>query len=132
MTKKLCIVCGKPIAKRVTDYTFSLPRAAVPARPGPFGHPRGIEARPAGSRDVSPHGGMVTLYLDDLPKTRDDVQRLVNGEILSTRRDGLRIVGAGVWDGESYRSQYFHADRCAAAQGVASAQHGHRYTWSKE
>lgn len=129
MSRK-CIVCGRPIPKRGTYYTFSLPRPAVPAMIGGFS----MAAQPArepGDRVASDGGMMVTLYVAELPRTRAEAQRLVNGQIISTRKsrflDGIEHATA--WDGESYRSLWFDVDRCAIAQGNASAQHGARFKW---
>lgn len=121
LNRPRCIVCDKPIAKRYKVLWFQRPREAVNV--GPFG----------GRQEAIVDGTRIndTFYLANPPRTKEEAQRFSNHTI--QRIIGMHngyISGATYWDGESYIDQFFDRDRCAVAQGYASAQHGHRYTWS--
>lgn len=98
MSGPLCKVCGKPIPKVTTTHEFGRDK---PLSWG-VGHP-------------------------EKPTTRAEVQRLVNGVVLSTtkswRGDGPQFIqSANVWDGESYAwGGHFHAQSCAAQFGESMA-----------
>lgn len=110
-----CIVCGKPIPKAtVTIY---------------FKEAAGYKREP-GTREESYGGYMVAIYVAERPRTKAEAQRHVNQPIVSVRRLGEYVSQVGVWDGESFASEYFHSNECAIRQGLASAQHGHRYKWA--
>lgn len=100
MTAPLCRWCGKPIAKRTVSHWFG-----------------------QGSQE----GSGYWINHAERPKTVDEAQRFVNGQIVSVRRRGYggaagEISSVGVWDGESYRDDDFHADTCARAFGYAMAE----------
>lgn len=118
-----CIVCDKAITKRLTYMWFREPR---PAFKSPFStHPE----KPDGHREG---GSIVTIYLNDRPRTKEQAQRHGNTEVIRIKRDqDGYVTEATFWDGESYRDKYFCSDNCARLQGYASAQHGNRYTWRK-
>jgi hypothetical protein len=121
--RPLCIVCGKPIAKRVTSYWFR------EARPAFTLHGRDYPAKAPGDREGE---SMITLYVDKLPTTKEEAARHVNGQPISFGKGvGGTIANVNTWDGETYADPYFHSQTCAARQGYASAQHGHRYTWKE-
>ncbi|WP_066725267.1 hypothetical protein [Sphingomonas pituitosa] len=122
--KRLCIVCGRPIAKRTSDFFFREPVAYQPPKPHSWGGDHNaIEAKPDGWREGN------SIYLHQRPRSREEAQRYVNGEIISVRRDGEVLSRVSYWDGESWQDRFFCTNRCAMDQGYASAQHGHRYLW---
>lgn len=125
MIKRTCIVCGKPCKKRTIPYYVRAPREAVEAqRAGGFQWAAQPE-RPDGFREDS--GWCVTLYLDNPPRSKEEAQRLANARIISTRkRDDGTLSQFTTWDGESYWSDWFHADRCAVAfaEAVAKKSYG--------
>jgi hypothetical protein len=104
----LCKVCGKPIPKTTTTHNFG--------------------CRVASRRYES------VIDHTEKPATRAEAQRLVNGEIISIRRQGYQpsspdeiprggITSAHVWDGESYAwGGHFHAQGCAAQFGLGMAK----------
>lgn len=95
-----CQWCGRDIAKAVTTYFFGQ-REDRPSR-----------------RDFAAK-----------PMTRDEAQRFVNGTIISAARSGGAvnyISRIGVWDGESYESEFFCTNRCAMTFGLAAARNGWR------
>ncbi|HEY1448408.1 MAG TPA: hypothetical protein VGF33_07705 [Caulobacteraceae bacterium] len=102
MKNPLCKVCGKPAPKITVTHWFGNDR---PGHPG------------------------VSVNHPEKPATREEAQRLVNGEIVSMKMSwrseaGPRYVAsANVWDGESYLwDGHFHAQGCAAAFGLAMAK----------
>lgn len=119
-----CIVCGRGIPKRLQTIWF---RAPTETRTLQFiGE---VQGKPDGTREGS--AGMTTLYLADRPRTKEDAARYTNDRILRVRMDGEFLSSATTWDGESYSDKYFCRDKCAVAQGYASAQHGARFVWSE-
>lgn len=116
---RACIVCGASIRKRTVTWSIRLPRAANGV----------IEEKLEG--DIKRDAVSVTLYTRNRPRSKADCQLLTNQPVVSVRRwpDGY-IYQFSVWDGESYESQFFCSNRCAIKQGIASAEHGHRYKWS--
>jgi hypothetical protein len=131
-----CIVCNKPIPKRT--HTWYL-REAVEAHEETFKEQMGHrmsnhdfrEAKPVGTID---HGHTIhTIYVDQFPKTKEDCARFTNQTVVSVRRHhtGDYISQFSTWDGVSYQDEYFDSGKCAAKQGYAAAQLGHRFTWTK-
>jgi len=115
-----CIVCGKPIAKRYSVVWFRQPQEGAPA--SVFGP--AIEPSPDGTRVGD------TWFLAQRPINKEEAQRYSNHAIQRIIGwQGDAITGATYWDGESYMNQYFCKDKCAVAQGYASAHHGHRFRW---
>lgn len=102
-----CIVCKRPIPRR-HDH--------VPVEP---------------LTGWSPHHE-VSIKAD--LRTLADCRRHTNKPYIlsATQNVSGMITGFNAWDGESYTSQYFCTNNCAMAQGLASAQHGHRYTWKNQ
>jgi hypothetical protein len=100
MSGPLCKVCGKPVPKTTSYHEFGVEH--ISRSPSWVCHP-------------------------EKPATREEAQRLVNGQIISIkmswRGDSPRYVArANVWDGESYEwDGNFHAQSCAAAFGAAMA-----------
>jgi hypothetical protein len=120
-----CIVCGRGIAKRTGTIWFRDPQVsyASPLRGVPD-----FPEKPDGHREQS--GLLVTLYLANRPRTKDDVQRHTNDKVLRVQISNEGCVGAATtWDGESYHDKYFCRESCARKQGYASAAHGARFTW---
>ena len=128
---KLCIVCGKPIAKKTQTWYLRLP---IPQREetyrmiggrqiiDQYAHP----GKPAGT--IERGANTVTAYVAQLPKTKEECARLTNHKIVSTRRNGNdEIEQFSAWDEESYISDFFHADICAISQGYAAAEAGYRW-----
>jgi ATP-dependent phosphoenolpyruvate carboxykinase len=58
------------------------------------------------------------------PASRADVQRLVNGQVVSVswHHDRSFIYRAGIWDGESYADKFFDTQTCAARFGRWAAR----------
>jgi hypothetical protein len=88
-----CRFCGKPIAKHTTTVYFG--------RSGPD----------------SPWSRYVP---DHKPETKAEAQRLLNETVVSVKRyGGAEIDCVGIWDGESWRDEFFcngdHARRFAYA-----------------
>lgn len=102
----VCIVCGRNIPKR-TVTTFVKPSTA----------------RFSG-------GPWATIEAD--LRTRAECQAYTNMQIISHQKnlDGL-IVSFSAWDGQTFVNEYFCRDKCAMAQGQASARHGERYIWKR-
>jgi hypothetical protein len=113
MSGPRCIVCGRPIAKLTKTIWFK----------APWGD------HPEGSRDDR-NSFLVTIYMTNRPRDRNEAKRFTNHAIISSKRDrDGSIAQIGTWDGESYRDPHFCTLYCAQRQGYAAAQHGHRYTW---
>lgn len=127
MSGPRCIVCNRPIKRKVHTYFIRQPQPATDAMPT-----FGLRARSAildGHRETN--SWSTTLWLTTPPQSKADAQKLVNQTVVSVgyqkgSRSAYRFT---TWDGESYEQQYFCTNRCAVDQGLASAQHGHRYTW---
>jgi hypothetical protein len=118
-----CIVCGKPIAKRYHILWFRQPAPAMTA--SPFNAAR--EAIEDGTRIKD------TFYLASPPTTKDEAQRYSNHTIQRIIGwQGEHITGATYWDGENYVDRFFDKDKCAVAQGYASAHHGARFKWKDD
>lgn len=104
--KRYCIVCARPIKKRVSE----------------------IRVQPI---SLDHTANFMTAHINADLRTLDDCRRHTNAPfIISTRRrDGDLITAFTTWDGESYVDQYFCRNVCAVRQGYAAASHGHRFTW---
>lgn len=106
----LCKCCGKPVPKRMVTHNFGVTR----------------------DRSSSPWW----RHHPEKPLSRDELQRLVNGEIVSLkmswRGESPRYIeSANVWDGESYVwGGHFHAQGCAATFGQSMAELFPDYTMS--
>lgn len=86
-----------------------------------------------GERETS--YGVTQLYLDagSAPRSKADCQRYANQPVARIKYDANGSVdNFSTWDGESYLDRHFCTDRCAAAQGRASADHGARFTWTTQ
>lgn len=126
-TRPKCIVCGRALAKRADTLYFREPQPYRPAVPYAWGGDfPAQEAKPDGFREGN------ALYLDDRPRTRTEAQRHVNGQIISSRRQGDFLYSVNYWDGESYTDKFFCTNHCAERQGYASAHHGDRFTWKRK
>jgi hypothetical protein len=116
----LCRYCGKPIRKR-TDWIEVLktaPRTHVPVMAyGKPGTPDQFVQKPTG--EMTPIHVPKHVIADPLPQTKEAAQKLVNMKIVSVRRNGEGIRYLSVWDGESYRDEFFctgeHAQKYAYA-----------------
>lgn len=104
-----CIVCGRPIRKRMETLWFS---------------PATSNGRQNGDR------GDTSVYLDEElhPRTKEEAARYTNHEITRVTFHNGRVSSITWWTGE-YDDPFFDTGACAKKQGYASAQHGHRYTW---
>src|SRR5215469_10823056 len=103
----LCRSCGKPIAKHSETVYFRDPENV--GKPG----------MPASHLGISRH--LDVAY----PQSKAEAARHVNGEIISVRRwPGCGITAVGVWDGETYRDQFFCSNACAIRLGRAVARQG--------
>lgn len=112
MNSPKCIVCGRPIKKRFCNLWFM---------------PATANGRANGERDGS------SVYLDTLPPTKEAAQRYINQEIVKVTMSGNMgnggVLAIKYWEGD-YEDKFFCTGTCARKQGYASANHGHRYTWS--
>jgi len=99
MPAPICRNCGKDIPKRTAWHIFDQSRRAVD--------------------DYS------TNHVE-VPRNRAEVQRLVNGQVISVRYWGegekRYVTSAYVWDGESYIANDFCKDACARDFGRSVAQ----------
>jgi hypothetical protein len=95
----LCRYCGKPIGKRTKTIMFG------------------------GAEDAIRDSDWLATR-SEKPRTREDVQRLVNQTLVAVRyvreyAGDRYIYQASVWDGVSYKDDYFcstdHAERFAYA-----------------
>lgn len=123
---KACIVCGKPISKRTETFYFREPVTYVPPAPRSWGGMHdAIEAKPDGLREGN------SAFLAQRPRDRKEAQRFVNGQIISSKRDGDILSSVTFWDGETYQDKFFCTNHCAMQQGYASAQQGTRFAWQR-
>ena len=112
MISPRCIVCGKPIKKKMASLSF---------------YPATLNGRENGTRSDSGRA----IYLDDefRPRNKAEAQKYTNYEIRSVSYgSGERIFSISWWEGE-YEDEFFHSQQCAARQGYAAARAGHRWTW---
>lgn len=111
MDRPLCIVCGRPIAKRIVYNS--------------------LRSQEQADRNI---GGSNWRTVDTLPRTEEELARLTNApqitKIYRHGRDG-EITAFNTWDGESYKDKYFCSGTCATKQGYASARHGERFVFKK-
>lgn len=131
MTKS-CINCGQPIPKKTHKVYIKPPVEYRPAttkvimgRDMPDLSER--QAKPEGHRDVGEFS--TTIYTDNPPKTKDECQRFVNGQVVSVRRhwkDPATIDEFTYWDGESYQDRFFHNGACAQKFAYWAANRGVR------
>lgn len=105
IAKRSCIVCGRPIQKLTVEYRVQ------PSNVTGFASDTNVYANLRTKADCRPHTNLPHIVHIDR----------WGGEF-------IRIFSA--WDGESFRSDFFCTNRCAIAQGHASARAGRRYTWS--
>jgi hypothetical protein len=137
MSRRKCIVCGKPIRKRTNYVRFETP---VTYRAATTKVLMGREIPDLGERAEKPEGhrdvdilGNVIYYTSNPPKTKAECQRFTNAAVLSVRRhwsDPDTIHEFSFWDGETYEDEFFHSGDCAKKQGYAAARAGHRWKWS--
>jgi len=95
MTKPTCWCCGKPIAKKVQTLYF------------------GMSSDKGEDRTAK-------------PKTRAEAQLHNNFQLVSVRYAGRLdndyVMRASYWDGESYISEFFCKESCAAEFGKDAAR----------
>lgn len=134
MSAPLCLNCKRPIAKRTISYWIEPPREAKLAQERfvmmggqkrSCGFDAAVAAKPEGTieRDHS----SARIYTANLPRTKEDCKRLVNGEVVSIRRGvtGEVVRSFGVWEGE-YVDQHFCSNGCAEKFGRRMARRGAR------
>lgn len=103
MTAPKCIVCQKPIKKKMKEIAF---------------YPATGNNRQNGERSES--GGVV--YLDVRPASREEAQRYTNHSIVRVTNDHEgRVFSMSWWEGE-YEDHHFHSERCAATYGRMMAK----------
>lgn len=112
MSNPKCIVCGKPIAKRMIRKSF-------------------ISATLNRRQNYEQEGPVIYLDEEFRPKTIEEAARFTNHTILRVGMMADYIFDITWWEG-GYEDEFFHSQRCAAKQGYASAQHGARFTWSEQ
>lgn len=95
-TRPHCRNCGKSIPKE-TNVVW-------------FGHAKENRSK------------LYWIELTDKPTTREEAQRLVNGEITSVASWAGNISRVSVWDGKSFIDQYFCTGSCAQAFGRMCAK----------
>lgn len=69
-----------------------------------------------------------TIFVDELPQTKQQAQRLFNQQIVSVRRNHPRdpgITQVSTWDGESYEDKFFCNGSHAKRFAYLMAKNGH-------
>lgn len=113
----LCRACGAKIKKVTRDvYVYpEPPRTEIPEMKNSDGPDRFKQV---------PIGKMIPIHVPKhvvgSPRTKAEAQKLVNEKIVSIQRDldGTGIRRISVWDGESYRDEFF-CNRTVCAVGYA-------------
>lgn len=103
-SQPFCVCCTKPIRKHTVTHWLRTDPAHV-------GH----------SSDFIKH-----VYVPELPRSKEEAQRLTNGKIVAVRRgrDAGTISQFNTWDGESYVDQFFCTGTCARDFGYICARGG--------
>ena len=105
MSAPLCRYCGVEIAKYTKTIYF--------------------RDRELHSYEREPHHGFGYIQVSEFPKDKAEAQRLINsGTIVSVRRSGDHISYVSVWDGHSYKDDYFCSGDHARLFGYAAARKG--------